>query len=317
MNEFDRQIEPAVGDVLRSLEIQTLQVNLGLRCNQRCRHCHVSASPERTETMQWSVMEMVLRSASTIQCSLVDLTGGAPELNPNFRRFVRALRMEGHRVQARTNLTALIGSEMEDLPEWLAEHEVQLVASLPCYLEENVCYQRGEKVYEESIAALKRLNALGYGSDPRLNLDLVYNPGGPSLPPEQSALESDYRRELGERFGVFFSHLLTITNIPVGRFLSELRSQSRECEYLKLLRESFNPRTVEGLMCRHQISVGWDGSLFDCDFNLALGHTVDHGAPDHISLFRPSVLEKRRIVTGEHCFGCTAGHGSSCGGALV
>jgi radical SAM/Cys-rich protein len=317
MNEFDRQVEVSTGDGLHSVEIDTLQINLGLRCNQRCRHCHVSASPDRVEMMTWPIMELALRAASDVGCRLVDLTGGAPELNPDFKRFVRALRREGHAVQVRTNLTVFLEPGMETMPEWLRDHEAQLVASMPCYLEENVRAQRGGGVYKKSIEALKRLNALGYGSDPGLPLDLIYNPGGPVLPPEQSALEADYRRELGERFGVIFSRLLTITNIPIGRFLSELRRQNRERDYLRLLRESFNPQTVEGLMCRHQISVGWDGTLFDCDFNLALGYAVDHGAPDHIRLFDPSSLKARRIVTGEHCFGCAAGHGSSCGGALA
>jgi len=317
MNEFDKSVEAIVGNGLHSLDIEILQVNVGLRCNQRCRHCHVSASPDRTETMDWPIMESVVRAASDVRCRLVDLTGGAPELNPNFKRFVRALREKGHLVQVRTNLTVFLEPGMESLPEWLGEHEVQLVASLPCYLEENVRAQRGNGIYEKSIIALKQLNDVGYGSDPRLSLNLVYNPGGPSLPPGQSDLETDYKRELGERFGVSFSRLLTITNIPIGRFLTELRGQDREREYLRLLRESFNPRTVEGLMCRHQISVGWDGTLFDCDFNLALGCAVDHGAPNHIRSFDPAALKKRRIVTGEHCFGCTAGHGSSCGGALA
>jgi len=220
-------------------------------------------------------------------------------------------------VQVRTNLTVLLEPGMETLPEWLREHQVQLVASLPCYLEQNVRAQRGERTYEKSIEAIKRLNALGYGSDPRLPLNLVYNPGGPFLPPEQSTLEADYRRELGSRFDITFSHLLTITNVPIGRFRAELRRQNQEQEYLQLLRAAFNPLTVEGLMCRHQISVGWDGTLFDCDFNLALGYAVDHGAPDHIRSFDPDALKTRRIVTGEHCFSCTAGHGSSCGGALA
>jgi len=317
MNDFEARVEAISGTGLHSLEIDTVQVNVGLRCNQGCRHCHVAASPGRTEMMEWSTMELVLEAAAAGECRRVDITGGAPELNPNFRRFVQALREKGPIVQVRTNLTALLEPGMETLPEWLGEHQVQIVASMPCYLEENVCAQRGERVYEKSVGVIKRLNALGYGSDPRLPLNLVYNPGGPFLPPEQSALEADYRRELGSRFGLTFSHLLTITNVPIGRFLAELRGQNQEQEYLRLLRESFNPDTVGGLMCRHQISVGWDGTLFDCDFNLALGYAVDHGAPDHIRSFDPQILRKRRIVTGEHCFGCTAGYGSSCGGALL
>jgi len=267
--------------------------------------------------MEWQTMELVLAAARTVEPDLVDLTGGAPELNPDFCRFVEALRAAGHRVQVRTNLTVLHEPGMETLPEWLHEHEVQLVASLPCYLEENVRAQRGAHVYEKSIEAIRRLNALGYGTARELPLNLVYNPGGPFLPPEQSELEADYRRELGSRFGITFSRLLTITNMPIGRFQAELRRQGGAREYLKLLQESFNPGTLEGLMCRHQISVGWDGMLYDCDFNLALELSIDHGAPDHIRRFEPSRLRTRRIVTGEHCFGCTAGCGSSCAGVLA
>jgi radical SAM/Cys-rich protein len=317
MNEFDRHIESIAGEGLRGLGIETLQVNLGLRCNQSCKHCHVSASPERTETMDWPVMELVIAAAESVGCGLVDLTGGAPELNPNFRKFVESLRSRGLDAQVRTNLTVLLEPGMETLPEWFKDNHVRLVASLPCYLEQNVRAQRGEGVYEKSIKAIRRLNAIGYGVDARLPLNLVYNPGGPSLPPDQATLEADYRRELDARFGIAFSQLLTITNLPIGRFRAELRRENREREYIALLRKSFNLQTLEGLMCRHQVSVGWDGSLFDCDFNLALGYTVDHGAPDHIRLFDADSLERRQIVTGDHCFGCAAGRGSSCGGALV
>jgi radical SAM/Cys-rich protein len=206
---------------------------------------------------------------------------------------------------------------MEKIPEFFREHSVRLVASLPCYLEENVCAQRGNDVYEKSIMAIRQLNTLGYGNDPELPLSLVYNPGGPFLSPPQSALEEDYRRQLGERFGISFTHLLTITNMPLGRFRAHLSHMGQETNYLALLRNSFNPDTLPGLMCRHQISIGWDGTLYDCDFNLALGLPVNHGAPDHIKRFKLEDLTIRRIVTGEHCFGCTAGAGSSCGGALV
>ena len=220
MNDFEKQVESISADGLQSLEIVTLQVNTGLRCNQMCRHCHVAASPKRPELMEWSTMELVLEAATEIGSRLVDLTGGAPELNPDFQRFVKALRERGHAVQVRTNLTVLMEPGMETMPDLLREHQVQPVASMPCYLEENVREQRGEGVYEKSIEAIRRLNALGYGSDPQLPLDLVYNPGGPFLPPEQSALEADYKRELGSRFGVTFSHLLTIANLPIGRFLT-------------------------------------------------------------------------------------------------
>jgi len=317
LNEFERKIAPKSGDGLQSQEIDTLQVNLGLRCNQHCIHCHLEASPLRTEMMDWAVMELVLEAVRSSRCRLVDLTAGAPELNPHFRRFVTALRQEGITVQVRTNLTVLLEPGMEEMPEFLRKHQVRLVASMPCYLEENVRAQRGPGAYEKSVAAIRILNGLGYGSDPELLLNLVYNPGGPFLPPPQSALEEDYRRELGQRFGIGFSHLLTITNMPLGRFRAELSRRNQEQTYLQLLRKSFNPETLGGLMCRYQISIGWDGALYDCDFNLALGLPVNHGAPDHIRSFRIEDLIKRRIVTGDHCFGCTAGAGSSCGGALV
>jgi radical SAM/Cys-rich protein len=317
MNDFEKQVDRIGGDGLRSFHLEILQVNLGLKCNQKCHHCHLEASPQRREMMDWSIMERVLEAAKETQCQLVDLTGGAPELNPHFSRFVTRLRQDGHPVQVRTNLTVLQEPGMKDMPEFFRDHQVQLAASLPCYLEENVCAQRGKGVYEKSIAAIRRLNNLGYGSDPGLPLNLVYNPGGPFLPPPQAALEADYRRELKERFGIAFTRLLTITNTPLGRFRAELVRQNQEGGYLQLLRTSFNPQTIAGLMCRHQISVGWDGTLYDCDFNMALGLPVNHGAPDHIRSFRLTDLMMRRIVTGDHCFACTAGAGSSCGGALV
>ena len=317
MNDFDREILRVTGSGLYSLEIGTLQVNVGLRCNQECRHCHLEASPRRAEMMEWTTMERVLEAAKDARCRLVDLTGGAPELNPHFCRFVQRLSKGGHRVQVRTNLTVLMEPGMEAVPEFLRDHQVSLVASMPCYLRENVRAQRGEGVYEKCIAAMKRLNALGYGVDPVCPLHLVYNPGGPFLPPEQSNLEAEYRRELRTRFGIAFTRLLTITNMPIGRFATELSRQNQAEGYWHLLQKSFNSETVESLMCRHQLSIGWDGTLYDCDFNLALSLPVDHGAPDHVHRFDLPGLVTRRIVTGKHCFGCTAGFGSSCGGALL
>jgi radical SAM/Cys-rich protein len=317
MNDFEKRTGGSAQDGLYSLDLEVLQVNLGLRCNQQCHHCHLEASPLRQEMMGWPTMELVLEAARRVRCRLVDLTGGAPELNPHFLSFLEALRREAHPVQVRTNLTVLSEPGLENLPDFFRDHQIQLVASMPCYLEENVRAQRGSGVYEKSITAIRRLNALGYGLRPDLPLNLVYNPGGPFLPPPQSVLEEDYRRELGERFGIFFTRLLTITNMPLGRFKGELRRQGQERSYLRLLRHSFNPQTVTGLMCRHQLSVGWDGTLYDCDFNLALCLPVDHGAPDHIQSFSVPDLRSRRIVTGEHCFACTAGCGSSCAGALA
>lgn len=312
MNDFEKKIAAHLGEEgLFSDTIETLQVNIGLRCNQHCVHCHVESSPERQETMEWPVMELILQATEASHCRLVDITGGAPELNPSFRRFVTALRKKGCLVQVRTNLTVLIAPSMEDLAVFFKEKKVRLLASLPCYTKENVCAQRGQGVFEPSIEAIRRLNALGYGLEPSLPLNLVYNPGGPFLPSSQLSLEKDYRRELAERFGIAFTHLLTITNMPLGRFQKELVRQGQMGHYMKLLRESFNPATVPGLMCRRQVSVGWDGTLFDCDFNLAVGLPVNHGAPDHIQAFNQAELQNRRIMTGEHCFGCTANAGSS------
>ncbi len=317
LNDFEEKVSNTPEDGFRSVDISTIQVNVGLVCNQECVHCHVASSPRRKEIMPWPIMGKILEAAKRIGCQLVDITGGAPELNPHFREFVGALRQADHEVQVRTNLTVLLEPEIKDIPEFYRDHQVNLVASLPCYLEENVAKQRGSGIYQKSIEALKTLNQYGYGKDPALPLNLVYNPIGPVLPPDQSGLESDYRRELWERFGIEFTHLLTIANMPIGRFLADLRRHKEAKDYMQLLFDTFNSETVDNLMCRHQISVDWDGTLYDCDFNLALKWSVNHGAPNHIDQFDPAVLATRRIVTGNHCFGCTAGCGSSCGGALV
>ena len=282
-----------------------------------CRHCHVECSPQRSEEMDWPIMELILTAAKRIGCDLMDLTGGAPELNRHFTRFVGALCAAGLKVQVRTNLTVLLEAGLETMAQFLADHRVALVASLPCYLQENVDSQRGRGAYGHSVQAIKRLNDLGYARRDGLQLNLVYNPMGAFLPPPQMDLEADYRRELRGRFGIEFSRLLTITNMPIGRFAAELRRRNQSEKYMSLLSAAFNPQTVENLMCRHQISVGWDGTLYDCDFNLALGSAVNHGAVSHIRAFDESALAHRRIVTGDYCFGCTAGAGSSCAGALT
>jgi radical SAM/Cys-rich protein len=262
-------------------------------------------------------MKKVIDIADVIKPSIVDITGGAPELNPNLMKFIEKLRKRNHQVQIRTNLTILCESSMRKLPRFFLDNNVKLVGSLPCYLKENVNIQRGEKSFEKSIEALQMLNNIGYGVKPNLELNLVHNPVGFNLPTEQTFLEEEYRRELGRLFNVKLTGLLTIINMPIGRFLKQLEKQNQKHEYMKLLKESFNPNTLDGLMCRHQISVDWDGDLFDCDFNLALGLTVDHGAPSNIKDFDVDILSKRRIVTGDHCFGCTAGFGSSCRGSLA
>jgi radical SAM/Cys-rich protein len=317
MNSFLQKISEERGEELLAAEVRTIQANLGLRCNLSCRHCHVGGSPARPEVMEWPVMESLLRLAAAFPAARVDLTGGAPELNPNFTRLVTALREAGHPVQVRTNLTVLMEAGRETLPGFCRDHQVALVASLPCYLDENVRAQRGSGVHAASIAAIRKLNALGYGREPALPLDLVYNPGGPFLPPDQQTLEEAYRRELRRHHGIEFSRLLTITNMPIGRFLDDLHQHGQAGVYRTLLADAFNPGTVAGLMCRHQICVAWDGTLSDCDFNLVLGLPLTGGLAHHIDDLDPATLAGRSVATGEHCFGCTAGCGSSCGGALV
>jgi radical SAM/Cys-rich protein len=267
--------------------------------------------------MDAATLETVVETAASLEGIRIDITGGAAEMHPRFRQFISALRELGRPVQVRTNLTALLRPEQEGLMEFLRENDVDLVASLPCYTEENVRAQRGEGVFEASLEALRRLNALGYGREGGPALDLSHNPGGAVLPIDQSAVEADYRRELGERFGIVFRRLYTIVNMPIGRFGSKLKREGGRRTYMRTLREAFNPDTLPGLMCRRQICVDWDGTLYDCDFNLALRLAVNHGAPDRIEAFDSRRLCPRRIVTGEHCFCCTAGHGSSCGGALA
>ncbi|MFP4381337.1 MAG: arsenosugar biosynthesis radical SAM (seleno)protein ArsS [Candidatus Sumerlaeia bacterium] len=317
-SSFDKKMQELGLDDLRREDIKILQLNVGPRCNLACEHCHLECSPERTEMMSWDTMEQSMELAERLKPEVVDITGGAPELHPKFRDLVRGLCRAGHRVQVRTNLACLYEAGLEDMPEFWDKMGVHLVASLPCYTEENVRGQRGIGTFEKCIAMIQRLNGLGYGIDEKKPLNLVYNPGGPALPPAQDALEQDYHRELEERHHIRFSHLLTITNMPIGRFYQKLRQEGHEEEYLDLLKKSFNPSTVEGLMCRHQICVGWDGKLYDCDFNLALGLPLNHGAPNDLERLKDlTLIRNGQIVTGVHCFGCTAGSGSSCGGSLA
>lgn len=316
-NAFERRIRNEWGSDLSAVSAATLQVNVGLRCNQQCAHCHVAAAPTRKEEMSWDVMQSVIEVARKHDFSLIDITGGAPELHPRLREFIVALRENNCNVQVRTNLTVLTLAGQETTGRFFRDHDVQLVASLPCYLENNVDAQRGEGVYRESIVAMRQLNELGYGVDDNLRLNLVYNPGGDALPPDQANLEQTYRDELEARWGIQFSQLLTITNMDIGRFKTQLGGRAKRDSYQESLEAAFNPSTVAGLMCRHQIEVGWDGRLYDCDFNLALRLPVDHGSPNHIDQFDMRALKTRRIVTADHCFGCTAGCGSSCAGALA
>jgi len=316
-DEFQRQVEATTGAGLFARTIDTIQLSIGLTCDLACRHCHVESSPKRTEQMDWPTMMLVLHAASRARAKTLDITGGAPELNPHFRQLIIVARCRDLNVMVRTNLTIMLRAGFEDFPQFYAEHSVHLVASLPCYLPANVDKQRGLHVYEKSIEVIRRLNNLGYGTDPTLLLDLVYNPLGPALPPDQQKLQDDYRRELGHRFGIKFTRLITITNMPIGRFLRDLQRDGQDERYLQVLRESFNPATVDRLMCRNQVHVSWDGVLHDCDFNYALRIGTTTPRARHIRDFNPRVLADRAVATGPHCFGCTAGHGSSCGGALA
>lgn len=303
---------------LRAGVVDTLQINVGKLCNQACRHCHVDAGPKRTEIMTPETAEACLDAVRRGAIRTVDITGGAPELCPSFRRLVTGARALGSHVLVRHNLTVMFETGQEDLPEFFRDHQVEVISSLPCYLQENVDTQRGKGVYDKSIDALQRLNAVGYGVDGSgLTLNLVYNPVGAHLPPDQASLEADYRRELDERFGIAFNRLFTITNMPIKRFLHDLRRSGGEEKYMDKLIRAFNPASVDALMCRTLVSVDWTGRLFDCDFNQMLDLEVDGGVGPTIHDFEPAAYAHRRIVTGPHCFGCTAGAGSSCGGAVV
>ena len=301
---------------LRRRGLQTLQVNLGYLCNQSCQHCHVAAGPHRTEMMERDTAADVLRLLTASGARTLDLTGGAPEMNLNFRWLVAQARSAGCEVIDRCNLTVLELEGQEDLAEFLAAHQVQVVASLPCYLEENVDRQRGGGVFEASLRGLRRLNALGYGD--RLSLSLVFNPQGPSLPPPQAALEADYRRMLGERYGIRFTRLLTLANMPIQRFGSMLISQGRFESYMTLLREAHRDENLEGVMCRDHLSVDWQGRVYDCDFNQMLGLPLRSPADAAMTVrdLLGGDVTDWPIAVADHCFGCTAGQGSSCGGAL-
>jgi radical SAM/Cys-rich protein len=300
--------------------LATLQVNLGYRCNQSCNHCHVNAGPNRTEAMDADNVELVLAYLARSGAAALDLTGGAPELNPHFRSLVERASARGIRVIDRCNLTVLFEPGQEDTADFLAAHGVEITASLPCYLEENVDRQRGKGVFDTSIAALRRLTELGYGApDGRLVLNLVYNPQGPVLPPPQASLEDDYRRMLGERWGVRFTRLYTLANMPIQRFGSTLVSKGGFNGYLQLLKQAHRDENLDAVMCRDLISVDWQGYVYDCDFNQMLGLPLRRSqrARSHLRDLLGEDLCGNPIVVRDHCYGCTAGQGSSCGGALA
>jgi len=307
----------ACGLELRRTRLRTLQINVGRKCNQACRHCHVDAGPWRSEMVGSEVARRIGDWVTQHRPEIVDITGGAPELSEFFRYFVETARGAGSHVIDRCNLTIIEEAGYGDLPEYLAGHDVEVIASLPCYTADNVAKQRGQGVFEKSITALRKLNAAGYGT--RLPLNLVYNPVGPALPGPQAELELDYKEVLGREFGIVFHRLFTITNQPIARFAEDLRRHGQWDSYLELLANSFNPATVEGLMCRNTLSVGYRGEIYDCDFNQML--QMPRRAPEGSELFlwevTPEQLEEREIQTGFHCLACTAGAGSSCTGAVT
>lgn len=303
---------------LTAAGIEVMQINVGKLCNQTCHHCHVDAGPDRRELMTLETAAACLYAMEQADIPTLDITGGAPEMNPHFQWIVEEARGMDKRVIDRCNLTILTAPGFKHLPKFLADHEVEVVASLPCYLEDNCDRQRGDGVFQRSITALRLLNELGYGGeDGRLPLTLVYNPIGATLPPPQEQLEADYRRELRARYGVEFTRLFTITNLPVSRFLDDLLQTGQYEQYMEQLVDAFNPIAAGEVMCRTMISVDWRGRLFDCDFNQMLELSVDSSAPQTIDDFSLTSLASRPIVTGRHCYGCTAGAGSSCQGRLV
>jgi len=306
---------------LRRRALTTLQVNVGYTCNQSCLHCHVNAGPNRVEQMDAETVDLVLQVVDARAPRTVDITGGAPEINPHFRRLVSAARKCGAEVIDRCNLTILFEPGQQDLAEFLAAQRVQVIASLPCYSMDNVDRQRGAGVFDKSIRALQRLNALGYGvENSGLVLNLVYNPQGPSLPPPQEQLEADYHRMLGEHFGVVFNQLFTLANMPIARFGSTLISKGQFADYMRTLRGAHRDENLEQVMCRTLVSVDWQGYLFDCDFNQMLGMAMRNGGRRAARLHLRDLLvgdfADNPIATADHCYGCTAGQGSSCGGAL-
>lgn len=318
MNRFSDRLA-AEGIQLRRARPEILQVNVGKLCNLTCVHCHVNAGPKRKEIMTRETIDRIIDWLAKTEIATVDLTGGAPEMIPDFCYFierVKTLTTPRHVID-RCNLTILLEPGYENLAQFLADHHVEIIASMPCYTPENVNAQRGEGVFDASIAALRLLNDLGYGMVSDLPLHLIYNPVGASLPGPQVELETDYKRELAKDFGIVFNKLYTITNLPIGRFASYLRHNNKLDEYMDLLINAFNPATIDGVMCRNTISVGWRGEVYDCDFNQQLRMQWKNGELQFLWDVDPDKIDDRPIMTGDHCFGCTAGAGSSCTGVLV
>ncbi len=310
------RFEQTVG-ALRRGRTEVLQINVGKLCNQSCVHCHVDAGPSRKEIMTRETIDCIVDWLAHTDIPKVDITGGAPEIIPDFRYLVERVKRQRRHIMDRCNLTIFFEPGHEYLPFFLAQHGIEVIASLPCYSAKNVDGQRGNGVFDKSIRALRWLNELGYGCEPHLLLHLVYNPVGAYLPGPQAELEADYHRELREQFGIVFNRLYTIANMPIARFASWLQRNGQLEMYMRLLIDNFNPATVDGLMCRNTVSVGWRGEVYDCDFNQMLDMQWQNGKPLFLWDIDPATVDNRPILTGDHCFGCTAGAGSSCGGAIA
>ena len=304
---------------LKPVEVEIFQVNVGKMCNQVCKHCHVDAGPDRKEIMTRETMELCLDVLKTSAIKTVDLTGGAPEMNPDFRWFVEEIKTLGKHIIVRCNLTIIRANKrFHDLPDFFKKHQIEIVSSLPSFTQDRTDRQRGDGVFEDSIKALQLLNSVGYGAEGTgLILNLVYNPAGAFLPPDQNALEREYKAELGKRYGISFNQLFAITNMPISRYLDYLLNSGNYDQYMEKLVGAFNPAAVKNVMCRNTISVSWDGYIFDCDFNQMLDLKVSCQDSQHLSTFHAASISTRNIVLKQHCYGCTAGAGSSCGGAVA
>jgi len=318
LKPFDDSLTTSGLYPLTAAGITIFQVNVGRLCSQSCKHCHVDAGPLKKEIMQRDIMEACIAAIEKSDIPTIDITGGSPEMNPDLQWFIKEIVNRNRHVMVRSNLTILSVQEYKNMPEFFAKNRVEIIASLPHYIEQTADRQRGSGIFGKSIEVLRRLNGIGYGkAGSGLMLNLVYNPAGAFLPPSQKAIEADYKREMLNRHGIEFNNLYTITNMPIGRFLNYLKVSENYNSYMEKLISSYNPNAASQVMCRYTVSVGWDGLLYDCDFNQMLGMTVNHGAPSHIGGTDLAKLCDRKIVTGIHCYGCTAGAGSSCGGAVV
>ena len=315
--EFDDNLREIEQYPLKAEKINMFQINFGKLCNQVCMHCHVGAGPNRTEIINKEVLALCITIIKQNKIPSVDITGGAPEMNLHFKWFINECRKMNVHIKVRTNLSIMLEKDYDDIPQFLKDNNVEIIASLPCYTMENVDKQRGKGIYAKSIEVLKRLNNLEYGNiDSTLKLNLVYNPGGAFLPGDQKSLESDYKQKLNADYGIRFNNLYTITNMPIGRFLQFLSTKGEYINYMNLLINSFNPNAASNVMCKDTISIGWDSTIYDCDFNQMLSLRCNHGAPCHLKDYESELMNYRRIVTGIHCYGCTAGMGSSCCGIL-